>query len=109
MLRRSTLGLERYGDGSHTVKRRSVAQLSVFVFAPAIALAVRAHAAGVSVARADRNEIKSAGNWNGNGAIRLRAIAEPALSVRAPTIGAAGSGDPTGKQYARTHGSKDVP
>src|ERR1700693_1306551 len=46
-LRQSALGLERYGNGSHTVKRRSVAQLAVLVCTPAVHLASGGQAARV--------------------------------------------------------------
>ena len=81
----------------------------MFVVAPAIAFAACGYTAGMSVTRADRNEIKSAGNWDRDRAIGLRAIAELAGNVRAPTIGATVIADGTGKQCPCTHRRKGVP
>jgi hypothetical protein len=92
-------------NGSGRVVRRQGAdpQLTERISAPAVCAIIGRDSARIAVARADQPKRQAAGHGYGRQSSLDRAIADLAIGVVAPAVGAAGRGDAASDATARAH------
>src|SRR5512135_3487579 len=87
----------------------AVAEQEAPVMPPAEGVSLRSHPAAHEATRADRDKMVLTGHAHGHIAAGGRAVAEPAIRIRAPTEGIPAGRDPAAVRKARTHKGPAAP